>query len=85
MAGEYWGLDCDPMYNEWKTQNCFICGSDRPGLLGSSEIVLADDGSTDGTYEVMWVAIGRAIRIVRLRRICQSAGFDMARGEVIIA
>ena len=57
----------------------------------SSEIILIDDGSTDGTFDVL-LRLHESddrVRIVRLRRnFGQSAGFaagfDMAQGEAII-
>ena len=55
------------------------------------EIILVDDGSSDGSWEKM-VELSKAIpnlRIIRLRRnfgqtAAMSAGFDAARGEFIV-
>ena len=57
----------------------------------SYEIILVDDGSSDGSWEKM-VELSKAIpnlRIIRLRRnfgqtAAMSAGFDAARGEFIV-
>jgi len=82
-----------PMYNEVENAEMLYLRL-RPvldQLERSSEIVLIDDGSTDGTYEVLLHLHDQdeRVRIVRLRRnFGQSAGFaagfDVARGEVII-
>ncbi len=55
------------------------------------EVVLVDDGSTDGTWEQMKRAAEMypAIRLIRLRRnfgqtAAMSAGFHEARGEIIV-
>jgi glycosyltransferase involved in cell wall biosynthesis len=82
-----------PMYNEVENAELLYLRL-RPvldELDRSSEIVLIDDGSSDGTYEVLLQLHDQdeRVRIVRLRRnFGQSAGFaagfDMALGEVII-
>ncbi len=60
--------------------------------LGRSyEIILIDDGSTDGTWEKLTALAGtsQVLRLIRFRRnfgqtAAMSAGLDHARGEIII-
>ena len=61
------------------------------GLHRSVELILVDDGSTDGTYEKLEEisSSDRRVRVIQLRRnfgqtAAFSAGFDLARGEVIV-
>ena len=62
-------------------------------LLGvDSEIVYVDDGSTDGTHEILTAQGDRdpRVRVIRLARnygqtAALAAGFDAAAGEVIVA
>jgi glycosyltransferase involved in cell wall biosynthesis len=61
------------------------------GLENDSEIIFVDDGSLDGTHEVLKEILARdsRVRVIRLRRnfgqaAAFSAGFDFSRGEVII-
>ena len=61
------------------------------GLGDTAEIVLVDDGSRDGTWQVMtdWVAKDRRIMAVRLMRnhghqLALTAGLSVCRGERIL-
>ena len=62
------------------------------GLNRAFEILIVDDGSIDGTYEILkgLHAQDNRIRVVRFRRNCgqtaaMAAGFEFARGEVIVS
>ncbi len=55
------------------------------------ELILVDDGSSDGTYEMLYqiCEVDSRVRVIQLRRnfgqtAAFSAGFDLAEGEVII-
>jgi len=61
------------------------------GLGGTAEIVLVDDGSRDGTWQVMtdWAAKDRRVMAVRLMRnhghqLALTAGLSVCRGERIL-
>ena len=58
---------------------------------GTYEIILVDDGSTDGTFEHLQriQAADASVRVIRLRRnfgqtAAFVAGFDHARGRLIV-
>lgn len=82
-----------PMYNE--VENARVVYERLAEVLDrlekKSEIILVDDGSSDGTYDVL-KAIQKGdtrVRVIRLRRnfgqaAAFSAGFDHARGEVVV-
>jgi glycosyltransferase involved in cell wall biosynthesis len=61
------------------------------GLGRSYEVLLVDDGSTDGTLDRLLAieAQDRRVRVLRLRRnfgqtAAFSAGFDHARGDIVV-
>jgi dolichol-phosphate mannosyltransferase len=61
------------------------------GLDGSAEVVLVDDGSTDGSYELMLSLHERddRFKLVRLSRnfghqLALTAGLDHARGNAVV-
>ena len=82
-----------PLYNEasnvdalYEELTAVLRGLDRP-----YELILVDDGSTDGTFEALAALHGREPRVVvvRFRRnfgqtAAFKAGFDHARGRVIV-
>ena len=82
-----------PVYNERDSAEP-LCRALHEALskLGRTyEIVLVDDGSSDGTWERLVEMAGRYphVRLIRLRRnfgqtAAMSAGFDLARGRVVV-
>lgn len=82
-----------PLYNEKETVAALYAGIREELEAGGQEfeVIFADDGSTDGSIEVLRrLQEGDArVRIIRLRRnfgksAALSAGFRMASGEVIV-
>ena len=82
-----------PLFNE--IENVAKLHSQLAPVLDSiernSEIILVDDGSTDGTYEALEgiQKDDQRVWVIRLRRnfgqaAAFSAGFDLARGGVIV-
>ena len=82
-----------PVYNEVENVG-LLCEKLHGALAGmprSHEIVLVDDGSSDGTWEKMreCARARPGFRLVRLRRnfgqtAAMSAGINEARGEIIV-
>jgi len=61
------------------------------GIGGSSEIVLVDDGSRDGTWQVMTEAAAKSPRVVGVRlmrnhghQLALTAGLTVCRGERVL-
>jgi len=82
-----------PCFNEQGVLPEFIkrMGAVLDGLGGTSEIVLVDDGSRDGTWQVMSEAAGRDGRLVAVRlmrnhghQLALTAGLSLCRGERIL-
>jgi len=82
-----------PLYNEVTNVGEFhrrLSGALTP--LGRYEIVLVDDGSSDGTWEAMRELAGTDphLRLLRLSRnfghqVALSAGLERARGDAIVS
>ncbi len=82
-----------PVYNEEPNAAGLIAElrATLDRLTFASEVVIVDDGSTDGTFAALANAVGDDGRfvLIRLRRnfgqtAALAAGFDQASGEVII-
>lgn len=82
-----------PCFNEEGVLPEFLrrVGAVLDGLPGTAEIVLVDDGSSDGTWRVMTEAAARDSRVtaVRLMRnhghqLALTAGLSICRGERIL-
>lgn len=61
------------------------------GMKEEWEMIFIDDGSSDGTYEIMkeLAAVDRRVKVIEFRRnfgqtAAWSAGFDRARGEYVV-
>jgi glycosyltransferase involved in cell wall biosynthesis len=82
-----------PIFNERDSIEPLIArlGESMSKLGRPYEIVLVDDGSTDGSWEALKALAGRVphLRLIQLRRnfgqtAAISAGFHEARGDVIV-
>jgi len=82
-----------PVYNEASNLRplCQQITAALEGVVADYEIVLVDDGSTDGGFEIMQElhAADPRLVVVRFRRnfgqsAAFAAGFDHARGEIIV-
>jgi glycosyltransferase involved in cell wall biosynthesis len=82
-----------PVYNEEDNVEPLLEALEAvlEGLGRPSEVILVDDGSTDGTVSRLREAVARfpILRVVRLRSnfgqtAALAAGFDLARGELIV-
>jgi len=82
-----------PVYNEQENvEAVYSAISTALSAMGCSyEIVMVDDGSSDGSYNVLTRLASRdaALKVIRFRRnfgqtAAMSAGFDHAKGDIII-
>ena len=82
-----------PCYDEQEVLPEFVrrVGAVLDGIGGTSEIVLVDDGSRDGTWNVMTEAAARDPRIVAVQlmrnhghQLALTAGLTVCRGERIL-
>ena len=82
-----------PCFNEQAVLPEFLrrVGAVLDGIGGSAEIVVVDDGSSDGTWAVMTEAAARDPRVVAVRlmrnhghQLALTAGLSVCRGERIL-
>lgn len=82
-----------PCFNEREVLPEFVrrVGAVLDGLGGTSEIVLVDDGSRDGSWDVMRAAAAADRRVVAVRlmrnhghQLALTAGLSVCRGERIL-
>jgi glycosyltransferase involved in cell wall biosynthesis len=82
-----------PVYNEQDNVEALYSAlkSALQSMSGSYEIIMVDDGSSDGSYKVLarLAADDTCLKIIRFRRnfgqtAAMSAGFDYAKGDIII-
>ena len=82
-----------PVYNERDNVEALYSAlkSALQSMSGLYEIIMVDDGSSDGSYKVLarLAAEDTCLKIIRFRRnfgqtAAMSAGFDHAKGDIII-
>ena len=82
-----------PVYNERDNVEALYSAlkAALQSMSGSYEIIMVDDGSSDGSYKVLarLAAEDTCLKIIRFRRnfgqtAAMSAGFDHAKGDIII-